>query len=85
MAALRPMSDWLSTAGTTINCDRKLLIVEAGTSFGIETENHLKVELSFVSDFRGFVYESSLDRSIAFRLHVAFLLSHSENVSVVAL
>ena len=30
-------------------------MVEAGTSFGIGTDNRLKAELSFVSDFRGFV------------------------------
>jgi hypothetical protein len=29
--------------------------MKAKTSFGIGTENRLKVELSFVSDFRGFV------------------------------
>ena len=37
--------------GTTLNWDKKLLIVEAGTSFGFGTENRLKAELSFVSDF----------------------------------
>ena len=41
--------------GTTVNWDRKLLIIEAGTSFGNGTDNRSKVELSFVSDFRGFV------------------------------
>jgi hypothetical protein len=30
-------------------------VVEAGTSFGIGTDNRLKAELSFVSDFQGFV------------------------------
>ena len=29
--------------------------MKAETSFGIGTENRLKVDLSFVSDFRGFV------------------------------
>ena len=60
--------------GTTLNWDKKLLIVEAGTSFGIGTENRLKAELSFVSDFRGFV-KSLLDRSIEFPSHFAFLLN----------
>ena len=50
----------------TISC-LKLEVVNAGmsfgtescmkadTSFGIRTENRLKADLSFVSDFRGFV------------------------------
>ena len=41
--------------GTTVNWDGKLLLVEAGMSFGIGTDNCSKVELSFVSDFQGFV------------------------------
>ncbi len=41
--------------GTTVNWDRKLLIVDAGTSFGIGTENHSKADLSFVSDFKEIV------------------------------
>jgi hypothetical protein len=52
---------------TTVDWDRKLLVVETGTSFGIGTDNRLKAELSFVSDFRGFVekFAWSLD-SISF-------------------
>ena len=41
--------------GTTINWDIILLIVEAETSFGVGTDNRSKVELSFDSDFWGFV------------------------------
>jgi hypothetical protein len=37
--------------GTTVNWDRKLLIVEAGPSFEIGTANHSKADMSFVSDF----------------------------------
>ncbi len=44
--------------GTTVSWDRKLSIVEARPSFGIETESCLKAGLSFcVSDFRGIMKE----------------------------
>jgi len=60
--------------GTTVDWDRKLLVVEAGPSFEIGTENRPKADLSFVSDSEDSC-KSLLNRSIALPLHVAFLFS----------
>jgi hypothetical protein len=50
--------------GTTVNWDRKLLIVEAGPSFEIGTENRSKSDLLFVSDFWGFVEKFTWARDV---------------------